>query len=106
MIPLLLHKSLSKPLVAFSGDNTSGCTPLNVKIPANQSHQKTQGGTSTLWISNGLVNKSTKRHNTGFQLHFTDSKTYDSLYQVKLVGYSEHGCKDSVTKSIVVFPQT
>ncbi|NLJ06312.1 MAG: PKD domain-containing protein, partial [Sphingobacteriales bacterium] len=96
-------KVYPKPLVAFSGDNTSGCTPLNVKF-SNQSSPKDTGSINIMDFK-WFVNNQQKGITLDFNYTFTDSKTNDSLYQVKLVGYSEHGCKDSVTKSIVVFPQ-
>jgi PKD repeat protein len=51
-------------------------------------------------LGNGVSN-----NNLNNQVNYFSSLTNDTVYQVKLVGYSEHNCVDSITKSIKVYPK-
>lgn len=90
------------PYVNFSSDNVAGCSPLSVKF-TNLSSPKDTGNIGMMSFK-WMINNSLKSTNQSFNATFFDSKTQDSVYQVKLVGVSEHGCFDSIIKTIRVYP--
>lgn len=90
------------PLAAFTPSVTGGCGPLGVSF-TNQSVPNDTGSIgimSFVWdFDNGFssvaVNPATQ---------FTAKYLQDTTYRVKLLAISEHGCRDSVMRTIVVHP--
>lgn len=91
------------PQIEFTTSNTQGCGPLSVSFKNNSSPQDT--GNIKMMSFNWKVNNSLKSSNVDFSTNFAESKSIDSVYSVKLIGYSEHNCIDSSTKSITVYPK-
>lgn len=90
------------PRVAFSPDTAEGCGPLSISFN-NESHPKDTGSITIMqfeWdFDNGT--KTSSRHPSST---FVASFSQDTLYDVKLTGYSEHGCVDSSMSSVRVYP--
>lgn len=90
------------PKIDFTADNSNGCEPLSVSF-TNQSSPKDTGSIdimSFLWDFNNGSSSNSKHSSSSFQA----SGSMDTVYQVKLVGYSEHGCADSSYRPIRVYP--
>ena len=91
-----------QPFVNFVADKTSGCQLLKVNFN-NQSNPRDTGSIAIMsfkWnAGNGQIG-STKN----FSASFKAAVSRDTIYKTKLVGYSEHGCKDSSTINITVHP--
>jgi PKD repeat protein len=81
------------PKVSFTVSQTSGCGPLPVSF-TNTSSPKDTG---SIYIMNFIWDLG--NGNISNQLHpsanYTASVYQDSVYQVRLIGYSEHGLRDS-----------
>jgi gliding motility-associated-like protein len=96
-------KVFPKPKVDFSAPSFAGCGPFNVSL-TNTSSPKDSGNINMMnftWdLGNGVSN-----NNLNNQVNYFSSLTNDTVYQVKLVGYSEHNCVDSISKSIKVYPK-
>tara|TARA_B110000902_G_scaffold90400_2_gene107473 strand:+ start:256 stop:4512 length:4257 start_codon:yes stop_codon:yes gene_type:complete len=90
------------PIAQFSPSRTQGCGPLDILF-VNQSYPNNGGIIDSMtfdWeFGNGLQSTS---QNPSTQ--YLASLTNDSIYTVKLIGYSEHGCIDSISQNITVFP--
>jgi gliding motility-associated-like protein len=90
------------PAIDFTSDKVNGCGPLPVQF-TNTSQHKTGGTINDMvfaWnFANGTLS-TTKDPSANFIASFTK----DTVYNVKLVGTTVFGCKDSVTKPIRVFP--
>lgn len=91
-----------KPLAAFNLSINEGCSPLIV----------TAGNRSTPYDT-GSINIMKFRWNYGngiFGNHVDSSMTYfeaplrDTTYVVQLIGISEHGCLDTATAMVKVYP--
>jgi gliding motility-associated-like protein len=96
-------KVYPQPSIRFTPDKTSGCAILPVNF-SNLSSPKDTGniGMMTFEWSSGNGVLSTNRN---FNAAYRASLTNDTVYQVKLKGYSEHGCYDSALIDITVHPQ-
>jgi len=90
------------PKVDFNISTIAGCGPLNATY-TNTSSPRDTGSISIMSFSWDLGNgkKSTKTDESSV---YTASKYQDSIYYVKLIGYSEHACVDSVVKQVKVYP--
>lgn len=90
------------PSARFSLDLNAGCSPLKVST-TNTSIPNDTGTISIMkfrWmLRNGLTAASTDTSVT-----LAASKTKDTLHQIKLYAFSEHGCLDSTTLPVRVFP--
>ncbi len=90
------------PSIAFTPDRREGCALLPVNF-LNTSKPQDTGSIkimSFLWQSgNGL---SSNLEN--FKASYGSSLYSDTNYQVKLIGWSEHGCADSAIDIITVHP--
>lgn len=73
-----------------------GCTPLNVQV-----FDSSSTGVNHFWYINDSLASTAAQPN--FSL-VNNSLTADSTYQVKLVVTAGTGCRDSITKSITVYP--
>jgi gliding motility-associated-like protein len=91
-----------KPTVKMFADNTSGCSIL----PVSFTNQSSPNDTGSIAIMTFRWNSGNGKTSVGrnFNASYKAAKTRDTTYKVKLVGYSEHGCKDSITRNITVHP--
>lgn len=89
------------PSIDFSSTATKGCHPLNTSL-LNLSSPKDTGNISMMAFRWNW-NKGSSQ-NQDQVLQFTNTGTVDSSYSTELIGTSEHGCRDSITKSFVVYP--
>ena len=91
------------PLVRFAPDKTSGCAVLAVNF-ANSSSPKDTGSINIMtfsWSSGNGITSTAKN----FSASYKASSYRDTVYKVRLIGTSEHGCKDSSFSNITVHPQ-
>lgn len=91
------------PQVKFSADKYDGCAILDV-VFSNESLPGDTGGIEMMtfeWQSGNGSNS----NDVDFQSSYSGSNNGDTTYKVKLIGYSEHGCKDSAINDITVHPQ-
>jgi|GEM_PF-5767016 len=92
-----------KPAVTFITDKQNGCGPLSVSF-TNKSNPKDTGNIkmmSFIWnFGNGSFSTEQDK-----KITFNSSEYSDTVYTVKLVGISEHGCKDSFTNQVKVYPK-
>lgn len=91
------------PSVNYTYTPTNGCGPLTVTFTNTSVHNG--GGTinqmSFLWkYSNGTVG-----YSKDSVAKFNAFKTRDTIYPVKLIGTNSFGCKDSITKTVRVYPK-
>lgn len=92
-----------KPTVNFTSDKSDGCGPLAVTFTNTSIHNGggTIGQMKFVWdYKNG-----TKSFGKDSVAKFNFFKTRDTIYAVKLIGTNSFGCKDSITKSIRVYPK-
>lgn len=92
-----------KPTMNYTYTPTNGCGPLDVTFTNTSVHNG--GGNINqmkfLWsFSNGTL-----AYSKDTAARFLPFKTRDSIYPVKLVGTNTFGCKDSITKTVRVYPK-
>lgn len=95
-------KVYPKPTVGFETDTTEGCSPLAIQFSNTSTPHDTSRieQMSFLWnLGDGNVDTSINLTNS-----YPASKLRDSIFIIKLIGYSEHGCVDSADGTIRVFP--
>ncbi len=92
-----------KPIVKFNADKISGCALL----PVNFSNNSLPGDTGKIGIMSFIWNSANGKTsvNRDFQAVYDGHPTKDTIYKVKLIGFSEHGCADSSVMNITVHPQ-
>lgn len=91
------------PKIAFNPDKPDGCAILNVNF-SNKSVPSDTGSIAIMtfdWYSGNGIHSKTR----DFSASYKASSNGDTIYPVKLIGYSEHGCVDSLSKNIIVHPQ-
>lgn len=91
-----------KPTVDFNSDTSQGCSPLAIRFANTSSPHDTSRIEQMrfLWyLGDGKIDTSIHPSNT-----YPASKLRDSIFNIKLIGYSEHGCVDSTAGTIRVFP--
>jgi gliding motility-associated-like protein len=89
-------QTISNPTPDFTMSTDSGCGPLLVNFTNISS-----GATSYAWrFGNGTVSNSTDTAVT-----YLASALNDSSYSVKLIAFNGPGCKDSISKTVTVFPK-
>jgi len=96
-------KVYPKPTISFSAPTLTGCGPLKIDF-ANNSFPNDTGSINIMNFKWNLGNGNTAISQNANGNTFNASLKNDSLYTVKLVGYSEHGCADSLSKTVVVYP--
>ena len=89
------------PRVRFDPNNTEACHPFQLNLN-NKSHPKDTGNIGMMTFQWSLPNSQSATRNQ--QLTLSNTGLTDSAYSVKLLGTSEHGCKDSTTQSFTVHP--
>ncbi len=95
-------RSYPKPLVTFTQTDTAACGPLLVSFTNNSVPFDTSdiGDMSFQWdFGNGIT--STARDTT---VRFISAAANDTVYTIRLIGYSEHGCADTFLSYVRVFP--
>jgi gliding motility-associated-like protein len=89
-------QTISNPTPDFSMSVDSGCGPLLVNFTNGSS-----GATSYQWKLGNGVNATT----TDTAMTYLPAPVNDTIYSVKLIALNGPGCKDSLSKTIHVFPQ-
>lgn len=96
-------KIYPKPLSKFTFDVDSGCAPLRVNT-INQSRPYDTGSIAIMkfrWnFANGRL-----AYSKDTQARFLASASKDTLYSVRLIAVSEHGCLDTSFENITVYPK-
>ncbi len=90
-------KTISNPKPGFTMSDSAGCMPLkvlfrNVSTPAGLSHLWTFGNSTSSTVDS-------------IYYTFTNSSANDTSWNIKLVASGGSGCKDSISKTIIVHPQ-
>jgi PKD repeat protein len=90
-----------KPQAQFSILTQDSCGPRWVKFTntSNAKNSEPMSSMSYLWTNLGTNRTST--NDSGF---YVNSAINDSSYTVRLISTSMHGCKDTVAKDVVVYP--
>jgi gliding motility-associated-like protein len=92
-----------KPTAGFTVSDSMNCGPMNV-IFTNTSVPNDTGNItimSFVWdLANGF---SSVLRNPASQ--FINTGLVDTVYNVRLIGTSEHGCKDTTTRTVTVKPK-
>ncbi len=92
-----------KPTASFNITNQDGCGPLSTSF-TNASIPNDTGNIQIMtfnWkFGNGLVSSTVDPAAT-----FVANAVKDTIYQVWLTAYSEHGCADSINKAVRVYPK-
>jgi PKD repeat protein len=87
----------------FNQSTPDGCGPLNVQF-ANSSTPNDTGSIAIMsfnWrFGNGATSTQVSPTNT-----FLSNATKDTLYDIRLIAYSEHNCPDTTYKQIRVYPK-
>ena len=94
-------KVYPKPIAQFTTDKNAGCGPLQIEI-TNLSRPQDTGSIDIMsfdWNFNSGTSQSVNPSAT-----FTASQSADTLHDIMLVASSEHGCKDTTSQSITVYP--
>ena len=90
------------PTAAFTEDSDSGCGPLLVNYTNNSLHGDSNPIDSLIFNWNfGDGNTSNTQDPTN---NFAPSLIQDTSYNIKLVVTNVFGCRDSILKSVKVFP--
>ncbi len=89
------------PLIeaSFSIDNIEGCHPLSVTINSSST-----GADHYLWdFGDGSGTSTTSQ--AAFTHTFHNTGSSDRIFELKLVVENDQGCRDSLTREILVYPQ-
>jgi gliding motility-associated-like protein len=89
-------RTITNPVPDFTMSNDSGCGPLHITFT-----NTTTGATSYMW----LMGNGTGSSMTDTAATYLPSALNDSIYTVKLIAFNGPGCKDSISKTVTVFPQ-
>jgi gliding motility-associated-like protein len=91
------------PRAAFSPSVSAGCGPLSATF-TNQSVPNDTGSISMMsfaWdFGNGTTSSSVHP-----SASFVSALTRDTVYDVKLIAVSEHGCRDTLIKNVRTWPK-
>ncbi len=91
------------PTVAFSLSDSQGCAPLAVSF-TNQSTPNDTGSIQIMTFNWDLGDGSSSSLQNPVNSYIA-SLTQDSIYPIKLIGMSEHNCRDSAVDTIRIFPK-
>lgn len=92
-----------KPAVQFSASRLDGCGPLSVNF-TNASVPNNFGSINIMQFDWSFGNDSSSTQASPNMI-YTAASTKDTFYTVQLIGYSEHGCKDSADLQLQVYPK-
>lgn len=96
-------RTFPNPTAQFITNTNDGCGPLTINM-LNLSQPNDTGSIGIMNFTWNFGNGNTATTVNPSQV-FTDNATKDTVYTIKLVAFSEHGCKDSTTRNIRVFPK-
>jgi gliding motility-associated-like protein len=96
-------RAYPNPRAVFSVDNDNGCGPLPVSF-TNASVPNDTGTISMMTFNWNFRNGTTSTQVNPAQT-FASNLTKDTFYQVRLIAFSEHGCRDTAFRNILVFPK-
>ncbi|OYU95940.1 MAG: hypothetical protein CFE21_05870 [Bacteroidetes bacterium B1(2017)] len=91
-----------KPKALFTLSDTAGCSPLTVYL-TNQSYPNDTGNIGIMnffWSLGNGMNSSDVNPSSDYYQHVLA----DTNYHIRLVALSEHGCRDTLTKTAKVYP--
>jgi gliding motility-associated-like protein len=89
-------QTINNPVPNFTMSVDSGCGPLDVQFT-----NASTGATAYQWqLGNGNVVGATNPLTT-----YLPSALNDSIYTIKLIAFNGPGCRDSLSKTVRVFPQ-
>jgi gliding motility-associated-like protein len=91
-----------KPIAAYIANATEGCGPLPILF-TNQSASNLSGSVGMTYNWNFRNGDSSSLKSP--QSIFASNLIKDTIYNVQLIGISEYGCSDTVSKPIRVFPK-
>jgi gliding motility-associated-like protein len=92
-----------RPVANFTVDNNSGCGPLIVNFTNTSVNGNNLPITAMIFkwdFGNGII--STAKDTA---INFVSAVPNDTIYHVKLISYSNHGCTDTIIKNITVHPK-
>jgi PKD repeat protein len=93
-----------RPVVSFTAIPDTGCTPLTVSFTntSNPRNNESRSSMSFQWALNvsQISTDSVLSNQT-----FTNPLQKDSILSVRLIGTTKHGCIDSMSKNITVYPR-
>lgn len=92
-----------KPLSKFILDKRDGCAPLTVNT-TNQSVPYDTGSIAIMKFEWSFGNGSNAYHQDS-TAKYVASKTRDTVYNVRLIAISEHGCRDTSFSSVTIYPK-
>ncbi|MDX5321485.1 MAG: PKD domain-containing protein, partial [Bacteroidota bacterium] len=91
------------PVAAFTQSQNDSCGPMTVSF-TNQSLPNNGGGIGIMSFNWDLGNGQTSTgQNPSTQ--YLPSLIQDSVYTIQLIAYSEHGCPDTATSTVRVYPK-
>ncbi|MFT5480190.1 MAG: gliding motility-associated-like protein, partial [Bacteroidia bacterium] len=96
------RKLYPKPLTRFVVSDTAGCGPLTTQF-TNLSTPLDTGSINIMSFVWNFGNDSISSNQKVGNQTYLKSKTADTMYNVTLIGISEHGCQDTNSHSITVF---
>ncbi len=90
------------PVAGFNISKTAGCAPMLTNF-TNTSQHKGVGTINNMnffwYFGNGQ-----RGYSKDTSMAFAANPKKDTVYSIKLVGFNSYGCKDSITKSVSVYP--
>ncbi len=90
------------PTAQFTALNPAGCGPLTTSF-SNTSVPNDTGSISIMSFNWRFGNGQTATQ-VQPSAQYMASKTIDSIYTVRLIAFSEHGCRDTAYQSVRVYP--
>lgn len=94
----MLFKTITNPQPDFVRSDTIGCNELSVLL----TNTSTPTGLAYQWQFGNSSNTSSVSDSILYT--FTNAGTADTTWKVKLIAFAGAGCKDSITKNIIVHP--
>ncbi|MCK6612160.1 MAG: PKD domain-containing protein [Bacteroidia bacterium] len=90
-----------KPIASFSSNALDSCGPRRMEFINNSDPRNGEDSNSMTWNWSYLGKQIFSKHAADT---FRNSGVVDSIYAVRLIVTSQHGCKDSTSKDIRVRP--
>ncbi len=93
----------ANPTPAFTLNKTDGCGPLTITTTNTSVHNG--GGVFSSLKFNWNYGQGSKSKAKDSTIKYAASKTRDSIYTLKLVVTNSFNCKDSISKTVTVYPK-